>query len=561
MRLPLLPLVIWLAACSQPVTAPVDSASDVAVEVVDTVDDTGCVYWTDTACCLNGAVYYTTCFGTDNGKLTCPGGGFACNMMGGASSQCAKTCGGDAVQPDVPDTVDTQGGTPTPYPAVAATLPVQLTNCDATFAFKSLAPELRPASQAPCFEPKLAPGAALTCLPWEWCDKEMHLEPFHPLSEATYSGSLQCMRPCEAKDGPCPDSTTCGPFSFVDGDVGMTIQVCSGSSGGPWPSYNKTIAPAEGGLGCWAQLAQLEVYVDATYVARVGPHVYALTVQAGIFGAEGYTSQARLWHAPLAAPSDATMTVVLDQPQTANEWTGLGAAGDRLVAFARKTPGMAMDTVWQTFSGVPQPSGAIELQPTPAELILTEPARVVPGTSDACVVSLQNGVPFMQCLRFTAQGAAQLLIPALKLPPDLLSRQACMKLKFNDAGYTLLRGMAVGGGRIAILMPPCETTDKALLSLASFNDTTDSVGAWQTWQLPVAVGGSPLLYKDTLLAAGWTARLDAAGAHAWLPSTMPHRSYLSPVVMADDVVVAFQPVSPTGPGLQTAQLWVNRVLW
>ena len=255
------------------------------------------------------------------------------------------------------------------------------------------------------------------------------------------------------------------------------------------------------------------------------------------------------------------MGVGLDQPQTANEWTGLGASGGRLVAFARKTPQMLTDTVWRSYAGVPQASGSVALEPTPAELILTEPARVVPGTSDACVVSLQNDVPFMQCLRFTAQGAAQLLIPVMKVPPELLARQACMKLKFNDAGYTLLRGMTVGGGRIAILMPPCETTDKPLLALAAFDDATDAVGAWQTWPLPVAVGGSPLLYKDTLLSGGWTARLDAAGAHAWLPSTMPLRSYLSPVVMADDVVVAFQPVSPNGPGLQAAQLWVNRVFW
>ena len=486
----------------------------------------------------------------------------AADVLADTAMDAAPDVPADATSTDAAAT-DTDS-TPVPYPAVPATLPVQLTGCDASFAFQMLAPDTRPASRAPCYDPQLPLGAGLGCLPWEWCDKELHLELGQPWSEATYGGSLQCMRPCEAKDAGCPEGTTCGPFNYVDGDVGLTLQVCTGGAAGEgatWPSYTKTSAPAEGRLGCWAPLAQLKVYVDATYLARVGPHVYAMTATSGLFGESGYSSQARLWHAPLAAPSEATMTVVLDQPEKGPEWTGLGAASGRLVAFARQTAGVTTKTTWQVFAGTPDSSGAVALQPTGAALPLSEPAHVVPGTGDACVVSYGGGAPVLQCVHISPQGEAQILLPTWTVPPEALARQTCLQKKFNDAGYSLVRGVAVGGGRLAMLMPACDATDQPLLSLAPFNETTQNVGAWQTWHLPLAVVGTPLVYNDTLLVGAWSARLDATGPHQWLASTLSHRAYLTPQLLADDVVVAFQPVSPSGPGLQEAQVWVNRVLW
>ncbi len=73
-----------------------DTAADATAEVLDSVQDSGCTYWTDTACCQDGVVYHTICFGMDNGKLTWPAGAFACNMIGGPNS-CAETCGLDGV--------------------------------------------------------------------------------------------------------------------------------------------------------------------------------------------------------------------------------------------------------------------------------------------------------------------------------------------------------------------------------------------------------------------------------------------------------------------------------
>ncbi len=559
-------LVVATAACGQKVVADQPALADTTD--ADSLDaEVFCSQVTDTACCLQGAVSYDMPCVVD-GKIICPNGGFSCNMMGGEDSECARTCGAD-VQGDGSDAPDAVDSGPQPYAPVAATLPVQTTGCDATFALTPMPSDGRPSSLAPCFVgTNEANGKNLPCLPWEWCDKGFLGGPFQPPEKLTVTGSLTCMRPCEASDGPCPTGTSCQPHEVDGGDLIGNQQICGGTTGGPWPTYSQGGQyPAEGGLSCWAPLGTLGAYVDALHVARVGPHVYVLTAQAGISADATYHSDVRLWHAPLQAPSDATMTVVFDQLTTGPEWTGLGASADRLIAFQRKVPTLGTPpsgSPWLVLAGQPDAAGTVTLAPTGLEIPMPqEPGRALPGSTHACVARLDGVNPVLSCVQFDPQGVPHVADHALNAPAKLLSNVACYNAQLTQTSDAPLRSMAVGGGRIAIVTGPCKSPDQAHLYVASFNETTDSVtGVWQIWTLPVPLGmfAPIVLYKDTLLASGWTTRLTAQGPGTWYASTLSAQPYLEIAHIADDVVIGVS-TDLSGAGLMPASLWANRVLW
>ncbi len=87
--------------------------------LVDSAADTGqnCMPVTDMACCVGGVVAGAPCM--LNGVLVCSNGGFACGMMGGSGSECAKSCGADVAIADTPDT--TPVGTCPASPGIGAT--------------------------------------------------------------------------------------------------------------------------------------------------------------------------------------------------------------------------------------------------------------------------------------------------------------------------------------------------------------------------------------------------------------------------------------------------------
>ncbi len=559
-------LILAVAACGQkgvidpPATSDASDATDaLGAEVV-------CGQVTDTACCRNGVLTVDPC--VIDGQITCLNGGFPCNMMGGKNSECAQKCGAD-VQGDTSDAPDTVDSDPQPYAPVAATLPVQTTGCDATFAFTPMPSGDRPSSLAPCYVGATWMGGThLPCLPWEWCDKGMSGGPIGPIDELPVTGSLTCKRPCETTDGPCPAGTNCQSLEVMDGDVTLQKSVCSGTTGGPWPNYSKGGAyPAEGGLSCWAPLATLGTYVAASHLARVGPHVYVLTAQAGVFADGAYHADARLWHAPLQVPSEATMTVVFDQLTNAPEWTGLGASADHLIAFQRKVPTLGQPpsgSPWLVLAGQPDSAGAVTLTLTGLEIPMPqEPGRALPGSTHACVARLDGVNPLLSCVQFDPQGVPHVADHALNVPAKLLSNIACYNAQINQTSDAPLRSMAVGGGRIAIVTGSCAPPAPAYLYVAPFDEQTDSVtGVWQIWTLPVPLGmfGPLQLYKDTLLASDWTTRLTAQGPGMWYASTLRPKTNLAVAHISDDVVIGISS-DTSGSGLQPTSLWANRVLW
>ena len=457
------------------------------------------------------------------------------------------------------------------YPSIAATLAVHATACDLGFVAQPMPWTARPASDATCYLPvsQEVPqnGTWLPCPPWEWCDKGFDAPPFSP-PPYKLTGSLHCKRTCETTDTACPPATTCEPYQLQDGDMWETKHVCSGNAPGSWPKYPLGGAyPAEGGLACWTPMATLATYVSGVHLARVGAHVYVLTANSFVFPAGKYHSDARLWHAPLQAPSEATMTVVFDQPDTAPEWTALAASDGRLVAFQRKTPTLGQPPAgspWLVLAGTPDANGNVTLQPTGVQVPMPiERAHVVPGTSHACVARLDGVQPVLTCVRFDAQDLAHADEHPLQVPAQVLANVKCLNQQVAHLTDAPLRSIAVGGGRIALLTQGCQPQDPAVLQWAPFDVATDErTGPWQALVLPVPLSTftSLLLYGDTLVAVGWSTRWTKQGLGDWQATTLLTQPGIVKQIIADDLILAVR--SPnSGPGLVPASLTVNRILW
>ncbi|MBI5609742.1 MAG: hypothetical protein HY902_12790 [Deltaproteobacteria bacterium] len=464
----------------------------------------------------------------------------------------------------------------TPYPAVAATASLAMGSCSHEFKYKPLPWQTRPSSYATCYvakSPKFGDGTSYPCLPWEFCDFGVSAGPTESPAQWRTTGSFRCLRTCTTSDPACPAPTSCGTTTVTSSDVVVSLKTCSADPNAKVPASSLDGAkPAEGGLDCWRALGTVPV-AGQVFAAAVWPHVYVLDRQK-VSQAVGSPTLAKLWYTTLTQSGAADFTALPGALPATTGWLAVGRAKDRLVAW-RRPEDLPVGPL-TLYTGIPKSNGDVQLA---ASATTSESANAdvfsVPGSERGCAVWRQGAALHLACALWASDSTASVDVHTLPLPGQALADLSCIERGSTPYEHFGALTLAMGGGRIAMVLPRCGLAQTNLY-VADFDEgTATASGNWHAATLPVSWASDPskpartalltrgIIYRNSWLSGGLTAHLGASGAADFYAATgrgaQGQYGQLA-VTRADDLVLEIRP-DEVAPALNPARLWINRVLW
>lgn len=420
-----------------------------------------------------------------------------------------------------------------------------------------------------------ANGTWLPCLPWETCDAG---DTWFPGSEEHHvAGTRRCGRPC-GPGAPCPFGAEClaTGLPYTDYIPPEPRRLCAAPDQDPsWPpDPGGGPAAAEGGLGCWTDVADVLAHNGGSRIAVVENHVYALAWEAGMKADGTLVASHLLQHVPLA-PGVATddVTVVAEAEGGEVLWTWVRESSGRLLVFERPPApeGPSGEVEYRVLWAVPAPDGAVTLAPSGVKVaIANEEAATLPGARHGCIVRpAPDGDILLTCFPVVG-GALSKTENPLGIPSPIREFIARYRKDFGHSPFFGRPSFLAASDRwvVAVTGLPCgDDHSPRLVHAAPFDaEAAQPTGPWATYEMPAGIipdcqtPGPVLAYRDTLLAHGMSTRLSSSGPDRWVAVT-PRVGYPMDWTMAKDLVLTFDLLVLTGPGPLPGRIRANRVIW